>query len=349
VANCQACGHEIPSGSRFCPECGAPSPGVPSGSASDARIQPILAAANLLRMRGRWEEAIGKCVEAMRTSPNNATAHALIGDIYSEQGRDADALQWYQMALELDPDNAHDKAKVEALLAKLDATSAEPVSREELLKSLPGPSSESPKGNTRALWAIALVAVAVLLVVAAIKYLPGGRSAPARESAPTGISLKGPAAPSGEGASPARPAPGTVGTGEEAAASQKMTMEEAELLSSLSPPASSSAAGGEDGYEANSVTIDLTSNTCEVTVTAKLQGRSDMISAAQRVALAVARDVFALKPSLAGTTVRVFGDFPTPSKGEYGRLALIGYVRLGDQTRLERVWTNPYLQESAGG
>lgn len=346
---CQACGHDAAGDSRFCPECGAPLPDTvgPGGesAAPDARVQPILATANLLRMRGRWEEAIGKCVEAMRISPNNPAAHALIGDIYSEQGRDADALQWYQMAVELDPDNLHDRGKVEGLLAKLEAASPEPVSREELLKSLPAAGSDIPKGGLWSVWWIVIVAVAVLLGVAALKYLPGGR--PEATPAPTGITLGEPQPGGDQGAGPVRPTADSGLTEDETPdTAQKMTMEEAELLGSLSsrPP----ARGGEvpDRYDAHFVTMDLTRNTCEVTVTAMLERYSHPISRAKQVALEAAGDVFEHRPTMAGVTVRVFGDFPPPSRGEYGRLALIGYVRLGDQTRFERLWTNPYLEDS---
>ena len=35
------------------------------------------AAANLERMRGHWEAAVEKCVEALRLDPHNASAHSL--------------------------------------------------------------------------------------------------------------------------------------------------------------------------------------------------------------------------------------------------------------------------------
>jgi Tetratricopeptide repeat len=68
--------------------------------------------ANLLRMRGRWEEAVQRCAEALQQQPSNASAHSLLGDIYENRGRLEEAIQWYQLALDLDPASAADQAKL---------------------------------------------------------------------------------------------------------------------------------------------------------------------------------------------------------------------------------------------
>lgn len=76
----------------------------------------ILAQANLHRMRGEWEEAAAVCMEAMRLSPNDATAHSLLGDIYSDQGRLDEAIRWYCMALDIQPTSRTDRAKLTRLV-----------------------------------------------------------------------------------------------------------------------------------------------------------------------------------------------------------------------------------------
>lgn len=78
-------------------------------------VGPLLARANLLRMRGQWDEAVTVCTEALRQSPHSATAHALMGDIYDAQNRPEDAVTWYTMAVELNPNGAVDRAKLERL------------------------------------------------------------------------------------------------------------------------------------------------------------------------------------------------------------------------------------------
>lgn len=74
---------------------------------------PLLARANLLRMRGQWDEAVAVCTEALRRAPESATAHSLLGDIYEAQGKLDDALQWYGMAVDLAPNRPADREKLE--------------------------------------------------------------------------------------------------------------------------------------------------------------------------------------------------------------------------------------------
>jgi tetratricopeptide (TPR) repeat protein len=72
----------------------------------------ILAQANLLRMRGRWDEAAEVCAEALRRQPRNAAAHSLLGDIYENRGRLDDAIHWYSLALDLNPGSVADQSKL---------------------------------------------------------------------------------------------------------------------------------------------------------------------------------------------------------------------------------------------
>jgi hypothetical protein len=68
-----------------------------------AGTQPLLAQANLERIRGQWNDAIDTCVRVLRSHPGNADAHSLLGDIYRDQGELDDAVQWYRMAVDLRP------------------------------------------------------------------------------------------------------------------------------------------------------------------------------------------------------------------------------------------------------
>jgi len=82
---------------------------------------PILARANLLRMRGHWAEAASLCMQVLQRDPRNASAHSLLGDIYENQGRIEDAIQWYRRALALAPGNEADAAKLARAQELLDA------------------------------------------------------------------------------------------------------------------------------------------------------------------------------------------------------------------------------------
>jgi len=78
-------------------------------------VYALLAQANLLRMRGHWEEAAQACMAALRLAPDSSSANSLLGDIYENQGRYDDAAQWYRMALDANPDSPADIVKLERL------------------------------------------------------------------------------------------------------------------------------------------------------------------------------------------------------------------------------------------
>lgn len=121
---CDHCLAPLAQNATHCPECGLP---VTSGTddplliAEEERlVNPRLAHANLLRMRGKWEEAMRACSEVLRQFPNNVHAHALMGDIYRDQGNLEEAAQWYKLALDLAPDSAVDRRRLEQVQQELE-------------------------------------------------------------------------------------------------------------------------------------------------------------------------------------------------------------------------------------
>lgn len=98
---CPHCHAEIPADSSTCPECGT---AIRPGAGKDEGIYPELAKANLLRMRGDAKGAEAHLLSLLKKFPNNATAHEMLGDIFAEAGEDAQAAQWYELALDLAPD-----------------------------------------------------------------------------------------------------------------------------------------------------------------------------------------------------------------------------------------------------
>lgn len=77
-------------------------------------IRTLLSQANLYRLRGLWAGAIDRCVAVLRVQPDNQLAHSLLGDVYRDQGKIEEAIQWYRMAIELKP-NASDEEKLKLL------------------------------------------------------------------------------------------------------------------------------------------------------------------------------------------------------------------------------------------
>lgn len=98
-------------------------------------VYALLAQANLLRMRGCWEEAVSNCMAALRLAPDSPSAQSLLGDIYENQDRFDDAIQWYRMALDANPESPADRLKLDRLLQRQlpasrterKATTAEPA------------------------------------------------------------------------------------------------------------------------------------------------------------------------------------------------------------------------------
>jgi hypothetical protein len=78
----------------------------------DDDAKRILASANLHRIRGRWHAATEACMDALCIEPDNVSAHSLMGDIYADQGRLDDAIQWYCLALDLDSESVSDRQKL---------------------------------------------------------------------------------------------------------------------------------------------------------------------------------------------------------------------------------------------
>lgn len=86
----------------------------------DSAAYPELSRANLLRMRGEYDEARAVCLSILRRFPNNVTSHTLLGDICAEVGDLEHAAEWYEIALELDPGNAADEKKLASVRRRIE-------------------------------------------------------------------------------------------------------------------------------------------------------------------------------------------------------------------------------------
>jgi len=187
---CVQCGSQIPDDAAVCPQCGAESSSLSQPPDDAAReVYSLLAAANLARIRRAYEEATAKCIEVLRRFPNNASAHSLMGDIYEDQSLLRDAVEWYKIALELDPASRADRAKLDALLARMRlkpesaAPGGSPFSR--FLKAV-GLSSPLAAGM-----ALTIVLLIVLLIVAVIYQGTRGGAARRPTTAVSPIAARG--------------------------------------------------------------------------------------------------------------------------------------------------------------
>lgn len=146
---------------------------IPSEAGLPRDVYALLAQANLLRMRGCWEDAVDRCMAALRLAPESSSAQSLMGDIYENQGRYDDAAQWYRMALDLNPNSPADRMKLDLLLrlrvepaeARASASAVEAPAETE-----PSPLSLLLQSPEKALRFGAVAAALLLLFVVGLAY-----------------------------------------------------------------------------------------------------------------------------------------------------------------------------------
>jgi len=159
---CDKCMAEVGPDRKHCHECGAPlDDSLEAVEGADREVYPLLARANLLRMRGEAQQAEKACLEILRRYPNHATANALMGDILLDQGKEEEARQWFLSTLEIDPTNSQAKARLQYLAERRSAAPA--------TAPAPGSGRLGPW-----LWSLFLVVAAT---VAAAGFLAGRRMA----------------------------------------------------------------------------------------------------------------------------------------------------------------------------
>ncbi|NUL81552.1 MAG: tetratricopeptide repeat protein [Armatimonadetes bacterium] len=176
---CSKCLANIPDASAFCPECGAAvkndSTDALYAQGSDAAVYPEIAEANRLRNNKQFESAEQVCIGILRKFPNNETTHVLLGDICLDQKRYDQAIQWYEMVVELNPDKEeYRKLLDEARKSKL---VEEAVKAEQALEKSADQARAGAPG--RKAWAAALFSILAVGLVAA-SYLAGRSSVQAQ-------------------------------------------------------------------------------------------------------------------------------------------------------------------------
>lgn len=159
---CSKCFSEIEPHALYCPECGAAQTDEPAPEGSDLVVYPEIARANLLRIKGDSAGAEKVCIHILRRYPNNATAHVLLGDVYFDKGDLNRALQWYEMAKELSPENPSLDMKVERVKKSL---------KEQ--ESKVAISDLKVKENARATYWFYGIAVAAIIGLSGLAYYLG--------------------------------------------------------------------------------------------------------------------------------------------------------------------------------
>jgi hypothetical protein len=156
---CDKCFNASPKGSEFCQNCGAALVHKPGAEGSDVAVYPKLAQVNLLRMRGRFKEAEETCLGILHQYPHNLSANVLMGDLAVEQSHLDQAVEWYELALDIDPENTGLQSKLEAAKSKKDDTVVQTIVQE---LGLP---DEKPKTLM-----ITLISVGAIIVLALLAW-----------------------------------------------------------------------------------------------------------------------------------------------------------------------------------
>jgi hypothetical protein len=162
-----------------------------------------LVMANVLRLRRQYELAEAQCSEVLRRAPRNATAHSIMGDIARDRGDLRDAIEWYKMALDLNPGNMADRRKLESAIDRVyarDGSSVLDRVRADVGSSLGSAAAEIRAARIPSAVSVtlaAMVAVIVLVTVVVLVLGRGGVAAPQPAAAQpsSGAFAPGPAVP----------------------------------------------------------------------------------------------------------------------------------------------------------
>lgn len=175
MITCEKCKLILDEGTRNCPRCGDPlNVAGPHEGPKPTDTHPLLASANLSRIRGEWDEAIELCMEALKLEPKNAEIYSLLGDIYESRGQDEEAAQWFTMALDLAPTNKTDKIKLDRLrekFAKLEVSNLPPSAGDYLSWFDRFAMGRSMPSYVRITTVVSVVFVALLLIAGLLAFI----------------------------------------------------------------------------------------------------------------------------------------------------------------------------------
>lgn len=67
-------------------------------------LQSKLAQIHVLKLRGEYQKATEACQDLLKIAPHSSEACCMMGDLYQEQQNLEEAKNWYELAVEYDPD-----------------------------------------------------------------------------------------------------------------------------------------------------------------------------------------------------------------------------------------------------
>lgn len=325
MAICPDCSNHVSSDVINCPECGV---ALQNGASTDELPSPeddavdsILLNAYLLKLRGKFDEAIEECIRALRKNPDNPVAHSLSGDIYFEQGKIEDAIRWYELALDLNPDSEADRAKLKKLIH---LQAEEKASKKDFVAQLSDRIYTPPTAKAFS----AIILILVIMVAWLLLYNPFN-SEPNVSTSVSPLPVKS-----------TKEADGGIAKNREDNSGPLLSQQELALLSRLN--ASSNIATLH--LSINSVSVDPRNNSGIVTFVGPISEGEDPYQTLLRDCLTVVREAFHLDVTLSGITVKAI--YPVSEKGQWNpELVFIGEISREKAASLDE--SNSYSEQSS--
>jgi hypothetical protein len=176
---CEHCGHPAVRDRAECPWCQHPYERESEQGNEDLYLK--LVTANVLRLRRQYELAEAQCSEVLRRDPENGTAHSVLGDIARDRGNLRDAIEWYKMALDLNPMNSADRQKLEKVIDALYARGGQGKVlgkwREDVTETLGSTAAELRAARLPSALSVTLGAMLAVIMVVSLVVLVMGRNA----------------------------------------------------------------------------------------------------------------------------------------------------------------------------
>ena len=111
-----------------------------------AHVQALMGEATLLRVRGVYDEAEARCLEALDLDRSHAEGRELLADVLMAQGRPAEAVAQYRWALQQAPGRAALETKLARAVLRQAALEQERQLAQELLEGKLTPEAERKPG-----------------------------------------------------------------------------------------------------------------------------------------------------------------------------------------------------------
>jgi hypothetical protein len=331
MRRCEDCKIILEGDARFCPKCGKSVGTGREAEPPDARLGVLLTSANLHRVRQEWDAAVSDATSALEIDPNNAEVASLLASIYEQRGNADEAAVWYRIALELNPSNAANRARLERVTRGAGTAPAR-------------------AGNSRPVLiiaaAVALVVVTVMLTLA-LSRPRAETPAPRRATTPSTeirTPVTAPSAASGQGAA-VRSGAGLAPTGPSAARTPGEAAVKARLAESESLRGS--------GATVDDVIADPRQGAVVVTLSLPATGpvtRAKVIGAAGQIARAALAANVEVRSVTVRCTISPGGSATTQIAfiGDIGRPAMDGLGGNPTEAQLEGAftakWWNPQIR-----